>query len=107
MLKPEDLTDEMIDDARRDEIISPFLANAATRVWHTGTGLARIGARIEITNEINAAATLRDLADDERWLASEKRQIEADQYSLDMRTREFERRSAALTLKKLKLKARR
>lgn len=107
MLKPEDLTDGMIEIACLDGVVSPSLASAATRVWHTGTGLARLGARIEIANEINAAATLRDLADDERWLASEKRQIEADQYSLDMRSREFERRLAALTLKKLNLKARR
>lgn len=32
-----------------------------------------------------------DIANTERWLGSERRQIEADQFSLDMRIREYQR----------------
>lgn len=97
---PEMLTDEDIVAAECEGVISPSLSSAATRRWHTGTGLARLAARIEIANEINAANERDEYAHDERWLASEKRQIEADQFSLDMRIRAFERKKSELELKK-------
>ncbi len=40
-----------------------------------------------------------DIADDERWVASEKRQIDAGQFALDMQSRELDRRISELTKK--------
>lgn len=45
-------------------------------------------------------STCTNILDDERWLESERRQIEADQFSLDMRTREFERRTRSYLAKR-------
>lgn len=41
-----------------------------------------------------------DIASDERWVASERRQIDAGQFALDVQQRELERRTAALKAKK-------
>lgn len=41
-----------------------------------------------------------DIADEERWLASQLRQIDADQFALDARRREYDRRLFALTVRK-------
>lgn len=40
-----------------------------------------------------------DINDDERWAASEKRQIDADQFALDMRNRGLDQRVELLTAK--------
>ncbi len=40
-----------------------------------------------------------DTADEQRWIDAERRQIDAMQFSLDMRVREFDRRRDALARK--------
>lgn len=40
-----------------------------------------------------------DIADDERWISFEKRQLDAAQFACDQRSREIDRRQVALVAK--------